>query len=157
MWSAVCAAQAPDKEAAAILELGGAVSHSLTEGGTSLGPNIAVEFMAVQHWLELEVGITPLFRTHRTAEWSSDVLFKRPWELSKHVEFMAGIGPEWIHTRQAGTGRNALAAEAVVDFMFWPGPNKRFGFFVEPGYEYRLGLAHENSVGFTAGLLIAIR
>lgn len=28
-------------------------------------------------------------------EWDTDFLFKKPWTISKKLEFMAGIGPEW--------------------------------------------------------------
>ncbi len=145
-----------DKEAAAILEIGGAASASLSGEGSSFGPNLAVEFTPAEHWLEIEIGVTPLFRKHHTAEWNSDVLFKKPWDLSKHLEFMAGIGPEWVHVRDAGVVRNSLALEGALDLMYWPGSKRRFGMFVEPAYDYNLARGHEKSLGVTAGLLIVI-
>ena len=36
---------------------------------------------------------------------------------------MFGIGPEWVHTRQYGVTTNSVAAEAALDFMFWPSGN----------------------------------
>jgi hypothetical protein len=33
---------------------------------------------------------------------------------------MVGVGPAWVHIGESGATRNALAGEAVVDFMFWP-------------------------------------
>jgi hypothetical protein len=86
-----------NKEAVAILELGGATSTSLTGGGSSFGPNVAVEITPIEKWLELEAGVTPFFRRHHSAEWNTDVLFKKPWDLSKQFEFMAGF-PEWVHS-----------------------------------------------------------
>jgi len=151
-------AQAVDKEPepAAIVELGGAGSRSLKGGGSSYGADVAIEVTPIENWLELEAGVTPLFTRHST-EWDIDFLFKKPWTLSKKAEFMIGVGPEWVHTRQYGVTTNSLAIEAVLDFMFWPSGKHRFGWYLEPGYEYGFGRGHERSVGISGGLLIAIR
>jgi len=145
-----------EPEPAAILELGGAASRNLKNRGSSFGPNFAVEFEPIRRWLELEAGVTPLF-TRNSAEWDVDLLFKKPWELSKGVEFMFGAGPSWIHTRENGATTNSFAGVVVLDFMFWPSARRRFGWYLEPGYEYNLGREHEQSIGVSAGLLIAIR
>ena len=89
--------QAAEKEPSAVLELGAAADRSLTEAQSSLGPTVAVEVTPIENWLELEAGVTPLFRRHST-EWSVDFLFKKPWTLSEEKEFMLGVGPEWVHT-----------------------------------------------------------
>jgi len=52
--------------------------------------------------------------------------------------------------------RNPVGAEAVLDFMFWPSRKHGFGCYLEPGYEYNFGRGHEQSVGISGGLLIAI-
>jgi hypothetical protein len=83
-------------------------------------------------------------------------LFKKPWTLSKKAEFMFGLGPEWVHTSQHGITTNSVAIEAVLDFMFWPSGKHRFGWYLEPGYDYNFGSGHEQSLGITGGLLIAI-
>jgi hypothetical protein len=158
-------AQAPepqdtDKDPAAIVELGGAMSRSLSEHAWSFGPDLAIEFTPVEHWLEIEAGVTPLFRRHST-EWDVDLLFKKPWELSKKVEFMIGVGPQWGHTKVRGplsnSASNAWSGEAVLDFMFWPSAKHKFGWYLEPSYDYSFARGHERSVGITGGLLIAIR
>jgi hypothetical protein len=151
------AAQTVDKEPepAAIVELGGAAARDLKGGGSSFGGDFAVEFTPIEKWLEIEVGATPLFRRH-SAEWDIDLLFKKPWTLSEKVEFMFGVGPEWIHTRAYGVTTNSLGAEAVLDFMFWPSSKHRFGWFLEPGFDYSFARGHERSIGITGGLLIAI-
>jgi hypothetical protein len=143
----------PDKEPAAILELGGAASRSV-KGESSFGPTAAVEFTPIKEWLEIEAGVTPLFTRH-SSEWDTDCLFKKPWTLSKKVELMVGLGPEWVYTRQFGVGRNALAMEGALDFMFWPSPKRKFGWYLEPAYDHTFGRSHENSLGITGGLLIA--
>jgi hypothetical protein len=149
-------AQSADKEPAAILELGGAAGWSLKGGGSNFGPSAAVEFTPIEKWLELEAGVTPLFGRHST-EWDTDLLFKKPWTLARKAEFMFGAGPEWIHTSANGVTTNCLGGEVALDFMFWPSAKHRFGWYLEPSYEYDFARGHEQSVGITAGLLIAIR
>jgi hypothetical protein len=94
----------PD-DPAAILEIGGAPGWDLTGGGFSFSPTVAAEVTPIENWLELELGVTPTFRRHST-EWDTDLLFKKPWTLSRKVEFMFGVGPEWIHTRTYGITTN---------------------------------------------------
>lgn len=142
-------------QSAAILEVGGAASWSLPDGTSSFGPNFAAEVTPIENWLELEAGVTPLFTRHST-EWDTDLLFKKPWTISNKVEFMAGIGPEWVHLRAYGVSTNSVAGEAALDFMFWPSAKRRFGWYIEPAYDYGFGRGHEKSIGITAGLLIAI-
>jgi hypothetical protein len=149
-------AQTVDKDPVAIVELGGAAGWSLNNGGASFGADAAVEFTPIENWLEIETGVTPLFRRHHSTEWDSDLLFKKPWTLSNKAELMAGIGPEWVHTREPGVAANSIAGEAVLDFMFWPGGKHKFGWFLEPSYDYNLARGHERSFGISGGLLIAI-
>jgi hypothetical protein len=148
-------AQASDDEPAAVVELGGAASWNLKDGGSSFGPDVAVEVTPIENWLELEAGTTPLFTRHST-EWDTDLLFKKPWTLSEKVDFMFGAGPEWIHSRAYGMTTNSLGGEVVLDFMFWPSAKHRFGWYLEPGFDYSFGRGHERSVGISGGLLIAI-
>jgi len=138
-----------------VLEIGGAASRSLTESQSSFGPTLAVEVTPIEKWLELEVGVTPLFRRHST-EWSVDLLFKKPWTLSDTKEVMIGIGPEWIHSNSYGAKMNSVGGEIVPDFMFWSSKKHRFGWYLEPSYEYKFGPHREHSLAITGGLLIGI-
>lgn len=138
------------------MELGAAPNWNITSSSGSFGPTVAVEVTPIENWLELEAGVTALFARHST-EWDTDLLFKKPWTLSKKAEFMAGIGPEWIHSRNRGVTTNTVSGEGVLDFMFWPSSRRRFGWYVEPSYEYNFGHGHEQGVGISGGLLIAIR
>lgn len=155
VFAGEASAQSADKEAAAIIDLGGAVNWAVKGGGSSFGPAVAVEVTPIENRLELEAGVTPLFGRH-FQEWDTDFLFKKPWTLSKKVEFMAGAGPEWIHSTKLGVTNNSVAGEGVLDFMFWPSAKHKFGWYLEPGYEYNFARGHEQSLGITAGLLIAI-
>jgi hypothetical protein len=145
-----------DKDPIAILETGAAASQSLSGEGSSFGPDLAVEVTPIENWLELEAGVTPLFARHST-EWDVDLVFKKPWTLSRKAEFMIGIGPEWVHSNRLGTKTSAVAGEAMGDFMFWPTGKHRFGWYLEPTYDYSFARGHEQSLGISGGLLIAIR
>jgi hypothetical protein len=149
------AAPAQDDDSVAILELGAATGWNVQGGAAAFGPNLAVEVTPIEHWLELEAGASALF-SHGSTEWDTDLLFKKPWTLSKKVEFMFGIGPEWVHTRQNSKSTNSVAGEAALDFMFWPARKHRFGWYLEPAYDYGFAHGHEQSLGMSAGLLIAI-
>jgi hypothetical protein len=151
------AAQSVEEEKErAVVEVGGAAFRSVTgDTANSFGPSIAVEVTPIKNWLELEFGTTALFRRHST-EWGTDILFKKPWDLSPKVEFMFGIGPEWDHSNQFGMKSNSVSAEAVGDFMFWPSHKHHFGWYLEPTYEYNFARGREQSVGITGGLLISI-
>jgi hypothetical protein len=147
--------QAGEKEPAAIIEIGGAGQWALNHGKPSYGPNFAVEVTPIKEWLEIEAGATPFF-SHGQTEWDTDLLFKKPYTLSKTAEFMFGVGPEWAHTISGGQSTNSIAAEAALDFMFWPAPKRRFGWYIEPSYGYSFAAGHQQSMSVSVGLLIAI-
>jgi hypothetical protein len=150
------ASQPPNTEAAAILEVGAEPARSLSGGGWTFSPTVAVEVTPIENWLELEFGVTPTF-THHSTEWDTDLLFKKPWTLSKKVEFMFGVGPELIHIRKNGITADSLAGEIALDFMFWPSPTRRFGWYIEPAYDYTFGRSHDQAIGVSIGLLISVR
>ena len=147
--------QVAEKEPKAILEIGGAGEWALNHGTPSYGPNFAVEFTPIKEILEIEAGVTPLFSRSQT-EWDTDLLFKKPFTLSKTAEFMCGVGPEWADTNQNGNHTNSIGAEGALDFMFWPWKKRRFGWYMEPSYGYNFGKGHEQSTSISVGLLIAI-
>ena len=147
-------AQSAEKDPAAIVELGAATNWNVKGGAATFGPDFAVEVTPIENWLEIEAGTTPFF-TRNSTEWDTDLLFKKPWTLSRRVELMAGIGPEWAHTRHSGASVNALAGEAALDFMFWPARRHRFGWYLEPAYDHGFIHSHDQSVGVTGGVLIS--
>lgn len=98
----------------AVVEIGPAASRSLTENQSAFGPTVGVEVTPIENWLELEAGVTPLFRRHST-EWSVDLLFKKPWTLSDKTEFMLGVGPEWLFNATATT----RGCDLLLSLVFW--------------------------------------
>ena len=148
--------QVEEKEPAAILEAGGAGEWALNHGVPGYGPNFAVEVTPIKDWLEIEAGVTPFF-SRGQKEWDTDLLFKKPYTLSKTTEFMFGAGPEWAHTMKGGKSTDSVGAEGALDFMFWPWAKRRFGWHLEPSYGYDFGSGHQQSMSVSIGLLIAIR
>jgi hypothetical protein len=149
-------ARAEEKEPSAIFEIGGAGEWSLQDGAASFGPAVAIEFTPIKDWLEIEAGVSTLFGAGDRTEWGTDLLFKKPFTLSDTVEFMVGVGPEWVHTTEEGKTTDSVAGEFALDFMFWPWPERKFGWFLEPSYSYDFGKGHEQSLAVSGGLLIAI-
>jgi hypothetical protein len=141
---------AEEKEPTAIIELGGAGEWGVP-GASSYGPSAAVEFTPIKDWLEIEAGVAPMFNHGRT-EWDTDLIFKKPFTLSDKIEFMIGVGPQWTFSPE-GT---KIGAELAADFMFWPTPDRKYGWFLEPTYSYSFSNGHERSLSLTAGLLIPI-
>ena len=144
------------KEPIAILQLGGAGEWGVGGGSPGFGPTVAVEFTPIKNWLEVETGVTPLFSKGKR-EWDTDFIFKKPFDLSPSVEFEPGLGPVWIRNVAGGRTTDALGAEAIFEFMFWPTTDRKYGWFVEPSYTYSFARGHEQSIGVSGGLLIPIR
>ena len=148
-------AEDKEKEPLAIIQLGASGEWGLNGGGFGFGPTAAVEFMPIKNWLEVETGVSTLFSKGQT-EWDYDFIFKKPFDLSRYVEFEPGLGPVWIHTVSGGRTTNAIGAETVFEFMFWPTLDRKYGYFLEPSYTYSFAHGHEQSFGVSGGLLIPI-
>ena len=142
-----------DKDPKIILELGAATNWNFSGGAATFAPNLAAEITPIENWLEIEAGISP-FYTGKSTEWDTDLLFKKPWTLSRKAEFMLGAGPQWVHLSQNGKTTDSIVGEVAGDFMFWPTGKHRFGWFLEPAYDYSFAGGHQQSIGMSAGLLI---
>jgi hypothetical protein len=145
--------RAEDKEPLALVELGPATEQSIQEGTYSFGPSAAVEFPVIKDWLEIETGISTMFRPGQT-EWQADVLFKKPFTLNERVEFMIGAGPQLSYAT-FGSGTK-VAAEIAIEWMLWPSAERKLGWFIEPTFSYSFRKGHEQNVGIATGLIIAI-
>jgi hypothetical protein len=135
---------------ALVFEFGAAGDWSHAEGFHP-GGTIAFEVTPIEHWLELEIGVTAI-RVDAGTEMPIDVLFKKPWRLSRQFELMIGVGPEIVHA--TGPDRTTFwGLSSVLDLMFWP--RKNVGWYAEPGYDvtFRGGATHQG-LGIEAGLLI---
>ncbi len=111
----------------AIIEIGAAAAHSFTEGNSSFGPTVAVEVTPIENWLEIEAGVTPLFRRHST-EWTNRPPFQKPWTLSSKVEFYGRCRTGMDSTRTPTASRpTQSASKQAADFMFWPSKRRDAG------------------------------
>jgi hypothetical protein len=137
---------AEEKEPTAVVAIGGQTEWGLP-GASSFGPTASVEFTPIKDWLEIEIGAATLFRRGAT-EFESDLIFKKPFTISDTLEFMVGADPAWSYTRDEGTKWGATFA---LDFMTWPWPERKFGWFVEPAYTISQG--NEKSLAVSVGLL----
>src|SRR5579859_1857942 len=144
------------KEPFAILQFGAGAEWGLNGGAPGFGPSVAVEFTPIKNWLEVETGVATSFSKGKT-EWDTDFIFKKPFDLSRTIEFEPGLGPVWIRTTGGGRTTDAIGAEAVFEFMFWPTTDRKYGWFLEPSYTYSFARGHDQSFGVSGGLLIPIR
>ncbi len=147
--SAQSPAPSEDVDHAVVFELGWEGDWSNGEGWHH-GGTVAVEVTPIEHWLELEFGVSALRQPSGT-EIPIDLLFKKPWRISRRVEFMAGIGPELVHSTADHDTWWGLSA--VADLMVWP--SKSVGWYLEPGWEraFQHG-SHQDGLAVAAGLII---
>ena len=146
--SPVFAQGAAREDHSVVYELGWAGDWSHAEGWQPRGGTLAFEITPIEHWLELEIGATAIHTSGGT-ETEADLLFKKPWTLSRRVELMAGIGPELVHA----DGATFWGFSTVADIMVWP--RRNVGVYVEPGYERTFPHAGaRNGMAIAAGLLI---
>ena len=79
----------------AVIEVGGAGEMDLSGSSSNFGATLAIEKTPIEHWLELEFGVTVLATSCKT-EFETDLLFKKPYRLSSTAEFMIGAGSELV-------------------------------------------------------------
>jgi hypothetical protein len=135
-----------------ILEVGPATEKDVKSRTSRYGATVAVEVTPIEHWLEIEYGLTALSGAGRRSL-EADILFKKPFHYSDSFEFMVGAGPT-TERKLGGEGRTtAYGVEFVLDFMFWP--TRRLGWYLEPSYGAGLGATRgEHTLGASGGLLL---
>ena len=122
-----------EKEPIAVAEFGGAASWNPGNGKLSFGYSISAEVTPIENWLELELGVSPIYGAH-SRELDVDLLFKKPWTFSSKVEFMFGVGVTRTHMSDYNMTTNSMGGEVALDFMFWPSLKHQFGWYLEPAY-----------------------
>jgi hypothetical protein len=145
------AAAADEKEPLYAIELSGARDWSLNGGDASAGPVLAVERTVIEHWLEVELALSPQFAKGRN-ELETEFIFKKPFELSEHLEFLIGAGPVWVNRGS----ENSAAAAVITQFEYFPNTDHKVGYVFEASYSYGFGAEHEQAFGLTAGIRFGI-
>lgn len=131
-----------------VLEVAPAGEWGLGDGGkASFGPSFALAVTPIEHQLEVEFGLTP-FIDHGNADWEGEIVFKKPFELSKNLELLVGVGPQWA------SSSNSFGAVVKLDLVYWK--TSQIGWFVEPSYGYAFNGDHEQDFTFKVGLLFAL-
>ena len=136
-----------------ILLVGPAVEKNTVDGSKAYGTSLAIEFTAIEHQLEIEVG-TQYLSTSNPKELGAQIIFKKPFELTQDVELGLGLGPAiW---RKTSTSDNSLQSGVVfvADFMFWT--TKKFGWYISPSYTYGTSSGSDRSAGVSVGLLFSM-
>jgi hypothetical protein len=142
---------AEDVEHTIIMGVGGASELELRGGAVHPGGNLTIEWDAIENWLEVEVGASVL-SADGGVEVPIDLLVKKPFRLTRWVEFMVAIGPEVVPVSNPTTKATYFGGEVALDFMFWPW-GRHVGLWVEPEYDFvfRDGVSH--GLGSTGGVL----
>ena len=136
-----------------ILLVGPATEKSLVDGSTAYGTSLAVEFTAVEHQLEIEVGAQYLSSSN-PKELGAQIIFKKPLELAQDVELGLGLGPAIWRKTSSPNNSLQLGVTFVADFMFWT--TKKVGWYISPSYIYGIGGNAERTLGISAGLLFSM-
>ena len=71
-----------EHESSVVVELGGGGEWDVHGGAGAYGPNLALEFEVIEHWLEIETGLAPRFERGES-EVEFELIFKKPFELSQ--------------------------------------------------------------------------
>lgn len=131
-----------------VVGVGGAAELDLHERAMHVGPTVFVEWEAIDRWLELELGAS-LFASEGGVEVPVDLLFKKPFQLSRGFELMVGLGPELVYA--SSQSKTYFGVESALDFMFWP--SRHAGLWVEPSFDVVLRDRARAGVGSTAGII----
>ncbi len=137
-----------------VLEIGLAGKWDLNRPSSEFGSTLAIDATLIEHWLQLEGGANVLQASGHT-ELGFDLLFKKPYLLSRTTQIMIGLGPQLVDIF-GGNGRGmSYGAEVVLDFMYWPTPN--VGWYAGPRYSSTFGARSAQAWGGTAGILIGVQ
>lgn len=140
-----------DVDRTLVVGLGGAAEVEVADGTLCPGGNIFVEWDAVENGLELELGVSAL-GAENALQVPVDLLFKKPFRLTRWVEFMVGLGPEIVTTFNGPTKGTRFGGEAALDFMFWPW--QRGGFWIEPSCDVVFQDGVSLGIGSTGGIMV---
>jgi len=136
-----------------VLEIGGAGEWPLQGERPNYGGTLAAEATPIEHWLEVEAGVT-LLGTNRPHEIAADFILKKPFEIASAVELMAGVGPELSWSLTRGSPARRVATEFALDLMIWP--TKNVGWYLEPTYDLTSFRASGRSLALAAGLIVGL-
>jgi hypothetical protein len=144
-------AQTQQREHRIVYSAGWAGDASRGDGFQPAGAEGGFEITPIENRLSIETTVG-VHHGDEGTEMHLEVAFRKPWQLSRTVEFMAGVAPTLVHTFGA-SGESFGAISAGGHFMVWPSPN--LGWYAESAYEvgFPTAGAHKG-VEFSGGILI---
>jgi hypothetical protein len=74
------------------------------------------------------------------------------WQLAS----LHGSNCEKLNVNATFGGGTKVAGEIELEWMLWPSAERKFGWFVAPTNGYSFSKGHEQFLGITTGLIIAI-
>jgi hypothetical protein len=98
--------RADDDHHGAVLEIGAASEWGFQDGKTGFGPSVAIEVTPIEHWLEIEAGISPLRSRDGTARNG------KPTSFSKSLSSCRRTSSSWL-----APGRNG---RQPMPWARWP-------------------------------------
>ena len=143
---------AHDVDHSLVLAIGPSAEIDLGAPTVQGGAQVSVEFDAIEHWLELELGVQAL-AGGGAQQLSVDFLFKKPFALTHRLSVMPGLGPQVVRTVQGGRGSTLVGVEAAVDVM-WRVFSDFIGLGAEPSFGVTFGPTTQCALGLTLGPII---
>lgn len=149
-FPALALAQSDEREHRIVYAVGWAGEASHGEGFQPAGIEGGFEVTPIEGKLSIETTIGTHHGDDGT-EMHLEVAFRKPWQLSKTVEFMAGVAPTLVRT--FGTAAETFGAVSIGGhFMVWPRPN--VGWYAESAYEVGFPkTGTHRGAEFSAGIL----
>ena len=134
-----------------VYAVGWAGDWSRDAGFHPVGASLGIEVTPIEHWLSIETSIGAHHGDDGT-EVPIEVAFRKPWQLSRRVEFMAGVAPEIIHSFGAQPDTYA-GASFGAHVMVWP--RRNLGWYAESAYEVTFPRdGTQKGIGISVGMLI---
>jgi len=144
-------ASEPQEDHRVVFAAGWAGEASRGEGFQPAGIEGGFEVTPIEGLLSIETTVSVHHGDDGT-EVPIEVAFRKPWQVTPTVEFMAGVAPSLVHAFGAES-ETFGAVSAGGHFMVWPRPN--VGWYVESAYEVAFpNRGTQHSVEFAAGILI---
>jgi hypothetical protein len=126
----------------------------VTSGHTKIGVALGMEISLIENWFELELQTSALGR-RRGREYSNEIIFKTPFQLSKNSEFEVGVGL-FAARAQVDSARSASVQRGkliIGEFKQWT--SKTRGWFIETSLG-RASDTGEKTLSISVGLIFGL-
>ena len=133
------------------LQFGGVAEWSLASDASRLGPSVSLEQEVIPRQLQIELGFDRFHEANST-ESEFEISLKKPFELGPDAELTVGLGPTWARSSGIAAQSHAVDGEFSLDFQF--SLTGRWGWYIEPSYQFGGSQNSDRSAGLSMGLLL---